>query len=479
MDNRSIKTYQDYEEAIAKGENIIEFVKAAIETYMNSEMYKTAVLADEYDRHKNRTILQYRKFLYTLSGNVVPDNFSSNFKIPSNHFQRFVSQEVQFLLGNGVKWVNEDTADKLGKRFEYQLQKLGRNAIVQAVSYGFWNLNKLEVFEAKQFVPFLDETNGSLRAGIRFWRIDADKPLRAVFYEKDGYTNYIYENGKEGRELAPKRTYIVHTESTPIDGTTIYDGENYPSFPIIPCYANSFKQSEFVGMQEAIDCYDLIKSGFANDVDDASQIYWTLQNAGGMNDADIAAFLQRLKTVHVAQVEDDGVTIDSHTVDVPFAARKEMLDQLERDMYKDYMAFDHSVIANGAVNIPQIKAAYEEINLKCDAFEYCILDFLDNLLAVVGIPDEEPSFTRGMIPNASEEIAAVLEAANYLTPEYITRKVLTLLGDGDQADDMINEMQAADLQTFTGAFGKGKEDKKAETTPAEEIIQEERNEVTE
>ena len=50
------------------------------------------------------------------------------------------------------------------------------------------------------------------------------------------------------------------------DGFEITNGTNYPSFPIVPLWANDSHQSSIVGIREQIDCYDLIKSGFANTV---------------------------------------------------------------------------------------------------------------------------------------------------------------------------------------------------------------------
>jgi hypothetical protein len=40
----------------------------------------------------------------------------------------------------------------------------------------------------------------------------------------------------------------------------------------------------------------------------------------------------------------------------------------------------------------------------------------------------------------------VLQAADHLTDDYVTKKILTLLGDGDLADEIINEKDAEDMQ---------------------------------
>lgn len=169
----------------------MRFIRAAIDEHKSSAEYRIAFDAEEYDRQRNVTICRYQKFLYTLSGQAVPDNYSANYKLASNFFNRFVTQENQYLLGNGVTLEDSKHKEALGQDFDNKLQNMGRNALVQGVSFGLWNLDHLDVFKLTEFVPLYDEETGALMAGIRFWQIDADKPLRAVLYEMDGYTDYI------------------------------------------------------------------------------------------------------------------------------------------------------------------------------------------------------------------------------------------------------------------------------------------------
>lgn len=439
-----MQTYQDF---LGIGEDKIDFVKMAIVEHKSTNLYQNAVLADEYDRQRNRTIIQYQKLLYTMSGKVVPDNYSANYKLCSNFFNRFIVQQNQFLLGNGVKWQNEDTANKLGENFDTQLQTIGKEALIAGVAFGFWNLDHLDVFNLREFVPLYDEENGALMAGIRFWQIDEQKPLRATLYEIDGYTDYIWQDGKDGEVLNPKRTYILKIRSTEADGEEIYDGENYPSFPIVPLWGNPHKQSELLGIREGIDAYDLIKSGFANDLDDASQIYWTIQNAGAMDDIDLAKFIQHLKVVRAAVVEEDGATAESHTIDVPHEAREKILERLRNDLYDDFMALDVKNIAGGATTATQIKAAYEPINNKTDQYEYCVIKFLREILRIAGI-DDSPSFTRSIMVNTQEEITVLIQSAQYLDQQYVTEKILNLLGDGDQLEEVLKRMDEEDIDRF-------------------------------
>lgn len=437
-------TYQDFLTASNTDANKTAFVKSCIEKHKASSLYQTAVLADEYDRHQNRTIKRYQKLLHDMTGKAIPDMWGANYKMASKFFPRFIVQENQYLLGNGITWKESGTKDKLGVDFDTQMQKLGRMALSGGVAFGFWNYDHMEPFSILQFVPLYDEENGALMAGVRFWQIDENKPLRVTLYEVDGYTDYIWDKDHaEGMMLHDKRSYIEKTVSTPADGTEIYAGENYPSFPIVPLWANSQKQSEIVGLQEQIDCYDLIKSGYANNVDEGSLIYWTLNNAGGMDDIDLEKFVKKMKTLHAATTED-GVQAESHTMEAPFQSREALLAKLRSDLYEDAMALDTKNIANGAVTATQIKAAYEPLNAKTDEYEYCVIDFLQGLLAIAGLNDT-PTFNRSMIVNSQEEVQLLITSAQYLPEEYVTKKIVTLLGDGDDVDEVLKQMAANEL----------------------------------
>lgn len=428
----------------------IKFVYDAIHNHKMQDDYETAIIANEYFEHKNRTILQFQKLLYEVSGKVIPDNFSANYKLSSNFFEYFVTQQNQYLLANGATFLNDSTKDKLGKKFDEKLQEAGEKALIEKVAFGFWNYDHLDVFGYTEFVPLFDEEDGMLKAGIRFWQIDSTKPLRATLYELDGYTEYIWRAGQDANILQDKQSYTVTIVSTPADGVTIAEGENYPSFPIVPLWANKKHTSEFIGRREQIDCYDLIKSGFANTVDEASYIYWTIQNAGGMDDIDLAKFVERMRTVHASIVEQDGATAESHTIEAPYASREALLDRLRSDLYEDYMALDIKSIADGAVTATQIKSAYEPVNSKADKYEYCVINFVEKILELAGIQDEQVTFTRSMIVNTTEEIQNVLSSASYLESDYVTRKLLMLLGDGDMADDMIKQMESENLNRMYG-----------------------------
>ena len=73
-------TYQDYLEVLETGSDtqLIQFVYNAIQNHKNSDKREIAVVADEYFRHLDRTIIDYQKLLYTVEGKDVLDNYSAN-----------------------------------------------------------------------------------------------------------------------------------------------------------------------------------------------------------------------------------------------------------------------------------------------------------------------------------------------------------------------------------------------------------------
>ena len=174
-----------------------------------------------------------------------------------------------------------------------------------------------------------------------------------------------------------------------------------------------------------------------------------------MDDVDLAEFVQRMKTVKAAVMDNEGAKAEAHTVDVPYAAREAVLTRLRADLYEDFMALDTKNIAGGAVTATQIMAAYEPLNNKTDEFEYCVDDFLNGIFVVAGITDEDPTFTRSQIVNAQENVQTLLQAAQYLPEDYVTEKILNLLGDGDRVEEILEEKDMDDQDRMTGGEDEG------------------------
>ena len=129
-------TFQDFEAAVSKG-RLLSFLRDAIEDHRNSEMYKTAVLADEYDKQRNTTIQETVRRIYSLAGAPLEDFTASNNRIASNFFRRLNEQRCSYSLGNGITFPKEGIKEKLGKEFDTDLYNLAYKALEHGVAFGF------------------------------------------------------------------------------------------------------------------------------------------------------------------------------------------------------------------------------------------------------------------------------------------------------------------------------------------------------
>ena len=433
-DKSRMLTYQDFVEA--GGADRGGFISEAIERHKSGKAYRTARMADAYDRQENTTINAYVQKVFDITGSKLVDFTASNNKIASNFFHRLNTQRTMYSLGQGVSFIDVDevgkedkTKERLGRHFDHDLRTLAYDALIHGVCFGFWNLDRMFVFPLTEFVPLWDEYDGTLKAGIRFWRIDGSRPMQAVLYEADGYTRYQGRRdagGAAGGRLdvvEGKRPYIEKTSYTPADGVErVVGGENYPALPVVPMWGSRLHQSTLVGMRQAIDSYDLIRSGFANDLTDCAQIYWLVSNAGGMGDRDLQRFLDRLKINHVALVDsDDGSNAQAYTREVPYAARQAYLQSIRDGIYEDFGALDVHTVAAGATN-DHIDAAYQPMDEEASDFEYQVSEFVQRLLALMGI-DDTPVFKRTRISNQREQVDMVMGEAQYLDYETVLRKL--------------------------------------------------------
>ena len=468
-----IKTYQDFVEAKEKGQ-LLEFIKSAISEYMSSPEYKIALDADEYEAERNITINRFMRMVFNSAGQKVEDFTAANNKIASNFFHRLTTQRVSYSLGNGIsfpsserklingKWVRVDTTkEKLGKDFDTQLYNAGCFARQHRVSYLFWNLDHAVVFKMLEFLPLEDEETGALMAGMRFWSLDWNKrPVTVVVYEKDGYTKYRTRKGSKGldlEEIKPKTAYILKVAKTAVDPEEIVGESNYTALPIVPLWGSKHKQSDLVGMRSKIDSYDLVKSGFANDLEDCAQIYWIISNAMGMSDDDLARFRDKIKMQHVAVADTDNSPVTAYTQEIPVNARQTLIDSLRSQIYEDYGGLDVHTVAAGSTN-DHIDMVYQNMDDEADDFEYQVITAVRGILALMGI-DDVPIFKRNKVSNQMQQMQMVMLGANYLDEETVIRKMPFITPD--EADEIMLRKTTED-QDFTE-----EEEPEEEETPEE------------
>ncbi len=408
-----MKTFQDFQNAGDK----LSFISSAVDEFKGSFVYNNALDAQAYYRGCNTTIANRLQWFYNSMGIKEVDKFKANNRIANNMFNKIVKQEVSYLLSNGLQ-TEEEIKTGLGKLFDTQLQKAGLFALVDYAGWGYCYIDvngnfALDIWRGTEVVPLEDEKTGQVRAVIRFWQIDPQKPTWIELYEEDGKT----ELKKEKNNIvvtSAKQGYKV-TKTVDILGERITNSENFSKLPIFPLYANDIRQSEFnFSLKSKLDLYDIINSDFGNNLEDNQDIYWVLKNYEGQ---DMGEFLADFKYYKAVKTNDPDSEATPHTIEVPYQARQTALDMLRTQIYSDSMALDNSILSGGSLTNVAIKANMMDLDLKVDAFETNCIKFCTDIINLyLEITNKQIDFTvnfvRNQLINDEELITEIIDSVN-------------------------------------------------------------------
>lgn len=442
-------TYQDFEKVQNKTELSV-FVGKVISEHKASEEYKTAVIADEYDAERNSTILEFVKTIFTSTGVRLKNETASNMKLTSNFFARLNTQRCTYSLGNGVTFQKKNIKEKLGGNADKLIKDAGYFALIHRLSFLYWVGDHIHVFKLTEFAPLWDENTSALSAGVRFWQLDENKPLMATLYTADGYMEFVSEHGGTGEltargdELTP---YRMTVQTSAAVNREVETANNYSGLPVVPVWGSRLRQSTIVGMRSKIDAYDLVQSGFANDMQDCAQIYWLISGAGGATEKELSNFRERLLYRHIAAINGDDITVTPYTQEIPYNAREALLTRIKAQIYEDFGGLDVHTVSAGATN-DHIDAAYQPLDENADDFEYQIIEAVQGLLALQGVNAEDatPQFKRNRISNQREQVEILMMEAEYLDEETILNKLPNI--SNEEVAEILKKKSAEELGRF-------------------------------
>ena len=452
-------TYQDWEKTP-------DFERPAllmkiINGYKRTTDFRMGLVANEYFRAENPEVsAKYLLRPTTVevrdeTGKVRKTNRTEKItgnRVYSSFFSRFVIQQNQYLLANGVTLDSEETKKRLGLGFDKALERLGEKALVQGVSWGFWNLDHLEVIEAVKdnlsgAVALLDERTSEPMVLVQFWQINPERTLYVRLFEVGGVTEYRQEEN-ELVMITESRGYIQHTRTDAL-GTEIVGESNYNRLPVIPLCGSEEHRSELTNaIKSKIDLYDRIMSDFGDNLDRACDVYWVLNNFGGtMSDiAETLGAIEKLKAVaNISDGTGSASTAEPHTIEVPYAARQAALEILQKQLYRDFMALSMEELTGGSLTNVAIETATLNLNLKADRYEWQCFDFVQKLLRLLGIETEEIKFKRQTIANRSEIVADIATMR-----QDIDRRTALKLNPYIQEEEIEQIMLDLDAESVTG-----------------------------
>lgn len=397
--NNILPTYQDFQEAIEADKKEI-FILDAINNYIASPEYKIKQRNLNYYMRKNEKILKRMSFLKKIGINIDV----TFHRLCNGLFQKFSKQVIFYTIGNGLT-LEKDKRKILGRKFNKQLIQSCINAYWGSISWNFMKfvkvgLYELRVFDSLEAFGLFDEKDGTAKTVIRFLLPNGDgKPMWVELYELEGMTEYKVVRGKI-EEAEPITPYVTKSDGD-ILGATITPGDNYPTFPIIPLYANMLHQAEFTDAFKAqSDALDFVDSDLVDTVTQDDGIYGTIKNYSGDDARELVIEIKKWKTIIDAENAD--ATLSS--VEAPYQGKEAVKDGLRRDMYNEFMALDTKELTGGSLTNVAINVAKTDLDLKADELEWQVADVVENILEIVGIEYEEITFKRRTISNDTEVI---------------------------------------------------------------------------
>ena len=440
-------TYNDLQK-IGDNSGKIRFIQNVISAHENSEIYQNGVISGLFYRGHDPDLEAIKKVVYDRNGNAHADTVSPNHKLTSNIYHLLINQLVSYQLGNGVSFSNAELKKSLGgAEFDYILQQILIYAANDGEAYGLVTDNGILPMccackvngNEPIFAPLRDEDDGTLKAGVRYWRLAPEKPLRATLYEPDGFTEYKTDNAGNLQIYRKKTPYRIRRHCSQAEGTFLSYDNNYPAFPIVPMGFIS-NQSSIVGNRAKLFAYDVVLSGLVNCID-ANTVYWTLRNAEGMSPQDDLNLVADIIYRRIIHTPED-VELKKEEITTNHEAFSAVLGVLRRQIFTDFCAVDTENISAQNVTTVAIKAAYENLNLKCDEIERYISAFIRGCLKVKGFDENEPfHFKRPNNINELEYVTKIAAISPQIGDEMATRLIYEALGLIDEySPDLTNEI---------------------------------------
>jgi len=297
---------------------------------------------------------------------------NADFRIPHNWHQLLVNQKAAYVFTYPPTFdadaddLNDRITEVLGDRFARECKDLCVEASNTGVAWLHCWIDDKKQFcfadvPSAQIIPVygpgLDEEleavlrtyisqdeNGEIITKYELW---TDK--EAAFYQKRGEhdIDIAYLNNSKTNIISHDMGYV----------------------PFIPFYNNGSRKGDLPMYKELIDQYDLVVSGYANDLQDIQEIIFVIRNYGG---EDLNTFLSELKVYKAIKVDGDSPSsggVETMKIDIPVEARVKFLEILKRQIFISGQGVDPDPANFGNASGVALKYLYSLLEIKAGLLE--------------------------------------------------------------------------------------------------------------
>lgn len=460
---QGVMELQDFESMTP--ERRAEFIGEEVEAHRKSEAMKAADENRKYYETNNPAIAE-RKKMYaasleegdTLRAVAKENKYAANEKVASSFFRDITDAKVQYLLGEGVDVtaLDEGGKDAVASVFapiSTQMKRMGQESLTDALVYrfGYTYMQVINGAVTLNAVPFCEvkayrDRYGALEAVLRHYKRGKQEFAEWHTAEKV----YPFRKGDEGWEAEPERWQIQTVKAYP-DGTVEeMQGRGWPRIPWFEMRHNNDGTSSLTNSAKTmIRCYDVTVSDFANNLIDMQDVFVSLKADSAYSGQDYGETLELLRNFKVAE-NVEGVT----TFEVPYQARKVLMDTMKADIYAALRGVDVGRISGGNLTNTAIRALYSDIDLWADQAQWHIEDWAREVMEAaawymgVTLPPVVVKMQRRMV---FDEVANMDAMARQLN--VVSRK--TMLENHPLVTDAQAELERIDAEEAGAAYGEG------------------------
>lgn len=416
----------------------------AINDFINGKERKAMLVAEDYYNGENTTVNALKRIYWSDTAKGWAENpFVANNKIGYGFFYDMVSQKVNTLHNEppSITTNKYEFPNKYMKQLGFSLKKAGTIASIQGTAFLFEDLyNNITVFKASDCIPYYDDETGVLRALIRFWTVKtkAKDILYFEVYEEDGVTKY--KDTPRIEIVNEKTPYKFTIRKSAI--STIIQNDTISKLPIVEYMNNEERKSDFrKNIRSKIDIIDIVESGFANNIEDFSDVYWTIRESANIpidTYEDFVANINRTKKVF-------GEDVQPHQIEIPTQARSTFVEMIKKDLIKDSGVIDTETMTGSSLTTTAIKAATMELRQRVSDFEWFAYQTTNDLIAIyqnynMVSFEFDVVFEKMLINNDTELIDNVIKIGNDIS-EYDRFTIYKRANIIDNVDKAIERKQ--------------------------------------
>lgn len=378
---------------------------------------------------------------------LVRNPFVANNRVAYGIFHDIVSQKVNTLFGEDP-YINTTFAidDKYREQLAYAFKNAATEASICGMAFVYEDMEGgLTVFDTANCIPFFDDYTGALRALIRFVErqgtYNKRRSILAEVYTEDGL-EVLEKIGAQINIINKLTPYKFNRRSSIILNEIKSIGLS--NLPIVVLYNNETATSDLTpSIRAKIDVIDLVQSGFINNIEDFSDIYWVIKKApgGGVSEDDYNDFFANINKTK--RLFADDATPEQFSI--PHEARSKAIEMLELQIIKESGVIDNEKLSSTALTTTAIKTATMKLEQRVSDFEWFVNEAITTAVKLWQEYNNKffefkIDFTKLLVNNVTESIDNLVKIRSDISQK-TALEILQKLKIIDDAEEELKELQ--------------------------------------